>query len=137
MKVNDYVRTEDGTITRIKMFYEKKWEEPELIYARFLCEDYEIYEYPMQTKSSPNIIDLFEEHDLVVIEYYSLRYKERVTRLFEVDYKDKEFMTLKNAHCDFILRNNEFNDEDKKSKPIIKSILTHEQFESMEYKVKE
>ena len=89
----------------------------------------------MIVKSSPNIIELFEEHDLVVIEYYSLRYKERVTRLFEVDYKDKEFMTIKNAYCDFMLKNNEFNDEDKKLKPIIKSILTKEQFEQMEYKL--
>ena len=88
-------------------------------------------------KSSPNIIDLFEEHDLVVIEYYSLRYNERVTRLFEVTFKDGEYINLSNAKCEFMLVNGEFNKGDKELKPIIKSIVTHEQLSQMEYKVDE
>lgn len=133
LRVNDYVRTKDGLVRKIveidKLIYiDKDYISDEPEYHNSLIEEDVI-------KSSPNIIELFEEHDLVVIEYYSLRYKEKVTRLFEVDYKDKEFMTLKNAHCDFMLRNNEFNDEDKKLKPIIKSIVTCEQFSQMEYKV--
>jgi hypothetical protein len=142
MRVGDYVRTKSGIIGKIesKNYIDySDWLIDTLYYNDDgIIDDWTcgVKEYDI-IKSNPNIIDLFEEHDLVVIEYYSVRYKERVTRLFEVDYKDKEFMTLKNAHCDFMLRNNEFNDEDKKLKPIIKSIVTHEQFKSMEYKVGE
>ena len=39
-------------------------------------------------KASYNIIDLIEEKDLLEIEYFSLRYEKRVTRLFEVTYKE-------------------------------------------------
>lgn len=138
MKVGDYVRFK--TLSReIKIGKVIEIIEPDKESMKKYCvydlDNNEVTVDDYVIKSNPNIIDLFEEHDLVVIEYYSLRYDERVTRLFEVDYKDKEFMTLKNAYCDFMLRNNKFNDEDKKLKPIIKSILTHEQFESMEYKV--
>lgn len=160
MNVGDYVRTKNG-IAKIIDLKENPYGEKTIyilnksIINIYDCEGSELaccnpFVEDMQDrfdtkfgdekciiKSSPNIIELFEEHDLVAIEYYSLRYKERITRLFEVDYKDKEFMTIKNAYCDFMLRNNEFNDEDKKLKPIIKSIVTHEQFESMEYKVGE
>lgn len=141
MNLGDYVRTQYGIakyisdkVTKYSMYY--------VVDKDIMTCNVDGWENCLSgsneiIKSSPNIIDLFEEHDLVVIEYYSLRYNERVTRLFEVNYKDKEFMTLKNAYCDFMLRNNKFNDEDKKLKPIIKSILTHEQFESMEYKVGE
>ena len=136
MKVNDYVRTKDGIIDKVIIDYNGHCNSRSCNCKHISCK-YNYYDEDTIIKSSPNIIELFEEHDLVVIEYYSLRYKERVTRLFEVDYKDKEFMTLKNAHCDFMLRNNEFNDEDKKLKPIIKSIVTCEQFSQMEYKVGE
>ena len=88
-------------------------------------------------KSSPNILELLEEHDFITIEYYSLRYDERVERIFEVDYKDNNFTTLKNAYCDFMLKNNEFNDKDKTLEPIIKSIVTKEQFSQMEYRIGE
>lgn len=140
MKTGDYVRIKDktgwcriGKIVKIGMFIE-----PDIKY----CIDIqgEDYLYPPKdiiVKSSPNIIELFEEHDLVVIEYYSLRYNERVTRLFEVTYKDNKNITLENAKCSFMLTNNDFNDKDKKFEPIIKSVVTKEQFESMEYKIGE
>ena len=128
MKIGDYVRYENGEIEKIHSFAEK--DNPLfniLINSRYYNAD-EIEKYG-------ELIDLLEESDLVVIEYYSLRYKERVARLFEVDYKDKEFIALKNYHCDFVLRNNEFSDKDKKLKPIIKSIITKEQIESIKYEV--
>ena len=88
-------------------------------------------------KASYNIIELIEEKDLVEIEYYSLRYKERVTRLFEVSFKDGKYINLSNAKCEFMLINGEFNEQDKELMPIIKSIVTKEQFESCKYKVGE
>ena len=121
MNVGDYVRTEDGTITRIKMFYEKKWEDPELIYARFLCEDYEIYEYPRQTKTSPNIIDLIEVGDYVngmKVTNIQKDLSNNVEYVFGYSREGFEGETM-------------YYDDD------IKSIVTKECFESMEYKVKE
>ena len=120
MKVGDYVRTENGIITKVKMFYEKKWKEPKLIYARFLCEDYEIYEYPRHVKTSPNIIDLIEVGDYV--------------NGFEVLRIDKECnlypKTLKCQYPNNVDYFDIFNED-------IKSIITKEQFSKMEYKVGE
>ena len=86
-------------------------------------------------KESHNIIDLIEEKDLLEIEYFSLRYEKRVTRLFEVTYKEGRFINLDNAKCQFMLIDNDWTDNDKELEPIIKSIVTKEQFSSMEYKL--
>ena len=84
-------------------------------------------------KASYNIIDLIEEKDLLEIEYFSLRYEKRVTRLFEVTYKEGRFINLDNAKCQFMLIDNDWTDNDKELEPIIKSVVTKEQFESMKY----
>ena len=142
MTVGDYVRTKYAIAKCIRAipilensylyYFDRNIDETIDEYIDF-CTESELEEY----KSSPNIIDLFDEHDLVVIEYYSLRYNERVTRLFEVTFKDNEYINLSNAKCEFMLVNGEFNKGDKELNPIIKSIVTKEQFESMEYKVGE
>lgn len=140
MKVGDYVRTKYG----IKQIYEIDNNKTVWKYKFKLkkqdgdgCVDLGCFSDSDVIKSSPNIIELLEEHDFITIEYYSLRYDERVTRIFEVDYKDEKFTTLKNAYCNFMLKNNEFNDSDKTLDPIIKSIVTHEQFSQMEYRIGE
>lgn len=144
MKVGDYVRTNYGTIFKIEnmveidvdgTWFKSKVKENSIIkdLPRFMYDE----EDEIINKSSPNILELLEEHDFITIEYYSLRYDERVERIFEVDYKDNEFTTLKNAYCDFMLKNNEFNDNDKALEPIIKSIVTKEQFSQMEYRIGE
>lgn len=84
-------------------------------------------------KASYNIIDLIEEKDLLEIEYFSLIYEKRVTRLFEVTYKEGRFINLNNAKCQFMLIDNDWTDNDKELEPIIKSVVTKEQFESMKY----
>lgn len=144
MKVGDYVRTKQG-IEKIKVVEENfMGDENCIFYATNNKEwngayngKYNGFTNRNRTiiKSSPNIIDLIEENDLITIEYYSLRYSERVTRLFEVTYKDDEYIVLDNAKCSFMLKNNDFNRKDKQLEPIIKSIVTKEQFESMEYKL--
>ena len=140
MKVGDYVRFK--TLSReIKIGKVIEIIEPDKESMKKYCvydldnneatvDDYVI-------KSSSNILELLEEHDFITIEYYSLRYDEKVERIFEVDYKDNDFMTLKNAYCNFMLKNNEFNDNDKVLEPIIKSIVTHEQFSQKEYRIGE
>ncbi len=126
MNIGDYVRTKDGIIWKPNKIEE--------IEGKWFFDDYYWYNKDY-IKSSPNIIDLIEEGDLVKIEYYSLRYEERVTRLFEVYYKDNKFMNLGNTKCEFMLVDGDFNDNDKQLKPIIKSIVTKEQFDSMEYRI--
>lgn len=80
-----------------------------------------------------NILDLIEEGDLLEIEYFSRRYKERVTRLFEITYLDEKYITLDNSRCNFTLTNKDFSKGDKKLKPIIKRIITKEQLDSVAY----
>lgn len=84
-------------------------------------------------KASHNIIELLEEKDLLEIEYFSLRYKKRVTRLFEVTFKDERYINLDNAKCQFMLIDNNWSNSDKKLEPIIKSIVTKEQFSQISY----
>ena len=123
MKVGDYVRTEEGTITRIKMFYGKEWKEPKLTYARFLCEDMGIYEYPRNVKVSSNIINLIEVGDYV----NGLK----VTSISGTWHGRKD----KAIYCDYCENKKTgkwtmFYDDE------IKTIVTKEQFESMQYEVK-
>ena len=132
LKPNDYVKLNTGEITRSMNISPIKGNK--VYYAN--GDDY-WFDISAVRNFSSNIIELLEENDLLKIEYFSLRYKERVTRLFEVTYKDNKNINLDNEKCSFMLTNNEFNDEDKKLKPIIKSIVTHEQFSQMEYKVGE
>ena len=84
-------------------------------------EKYQVYD---------NIIDLIENKDLCEIEFYSLRYNERVTRLFEVEIITDTYINYKNARCELLLINKQWNSEDLELKPIIKKVLTHEQFEN-------
>ena len=136
LEVGHFIRTIKG-IGRIEEITEDRTE----IYFNcdtgltisFIKKDFTQEEMAQYYKHSDNIIDLIEEGDLLKIEYYSLRYEERVKRLFEVTYKDERYMNLVNGKCDFMLVNGEFNKSDKELNPVIKSIVTKEQFESMKY----
>lgn len=132
MKVGDYVRTEISSLN-----IQRIGKINEIIGEYFIHTDIGTYDKENIIKSSPKIMSLIEENDLLKIEYYSLRYNERVTRLFEVTFKDNKYINLSNAKCEFMLVNGDFNKSDKELEPIIKSIVTKEQFESMEYKVGE
>lgn len=85
--------------------------------------------------ASHDITDLIEDRDFVEIEFYSLRYEKRVIRIFEVGYKDEEYINFENMHCDLQMINGEWSNSDKELEPAIKSIVTKEQFESMKYEV--
>lgn len=98
----------------------------------YFCDDDEVYTIG---KASHNIIDLIEEKDLLEIEYFSLRYEKRVTRLFEVTYKEGRFINLDNAKCQFMLIDNDWTDNDKELEPIIKSIVTKEMYSSVKYRL--
>jgi hypothetical protein len=138
LEVGMYVRTPKG-IAKIEEITEDRTE----IYFNcdtglsisFIKKDFTQEEMAEFYKHSYNIIELIEEKDLLEIEYFSLRYEKRVTRLFEVTFKEKRFINLDNAKCQFLLIDNDWTDNDKELEPIIKTIVTKEQFESMSYKV--
>ena len=81
MEVGDYVRTKEFGINRVDWF-----DNGEPILENGFTALQKGY------KSSPNIIDLIEEGDLLKIEYYAPRWKERLTRLFEVEYKSEKYL---------------------------------------------
>ena len=113
MKVGDYVRTNDGIGKITKYKYEPEYENCHVIW--FDNNNYGIRYIDSEIKSTPNIIDLIEVGDYVN------------------GYKVKGFVFSKGkkigvaCDCDFI----GFDIDE------IKSIVTKEQFESMEYKIGE
>ncbi len=118
MKVGDYVRTDDGLIGKV---VSEPYEYKDSIGCDIDFGNNDIYnEYEMYQviiKSSPNIIDLIEVGDYVNGCY--------VDEVFEYE-DDTKGITICDASHSVI-----FNDEK------IKSIVTKEQFENMEHKVKE
>lgn len=118
MKVNDYIRTKDGLIRKIveidKLIYiDKDYISDEPEYHNSLIEEDVI-------KTSSNIIDLIEVGDYV--------------NGFEVLRIDKECnLYPKTLKCQYP-NNTDYFDMFNEN---IKSIVTKEQFESMEYKVGE
>lgn len=112
MKVGDYIRTNDGYINKIKKV--NKWNV--LVDARYLYEEEIIIANNEIIKSSPNIIDLIEVGD------YVNGYKV----LNVLDFNDNsKMLSLEKIYDNKIASEN------------IKSIVTKEQFESMEYKLGE
>ena len=106
VKIGDYVRTDDGIISKIISILDEYIfiEDKKNYYYGNLVEKSKI------NKSSPNIIDLIEVGDYV--NGLPVRYVEEN----RVDIgQEEDFLWLKNEH--------------------ITSILTKEQFESMEYRI--
>ena len=138
LEVGMYVRTPKG-IAKIEEIAEDRTE----IYFNcdtglsisFIKKDFTQEEMAKFYKHSHNIINLIEEKDLLEIEYFSLRYEKRVTRIFEVTYKEGRFINLDNSKCQFMLIDNDWTDNDKELEPIIKSIVTKEMYSSVKYRV--
>lgn len=87
-------------------------------------------------KVSFDIVDLLEEGDLVGIEYYSPQSEERVTRLFEVDYKYGKSMNLMNSHFQFLILDGKFL-KSEEFEPIIRTVTAKKQIEQISYRVGE
>jgi len=158
MKVGDYVRTDKGYITKISDFKEHYTKGKRLgfkgeVIENFLllddkqCEIIESIDYSIPPcypsdeelekikshiiKSSPNIIDLIEVGDYVNGCYVTNRqanHNEGITII------PKRIGIIK---CNAYFNQGNYNDCEFKwvEEKDIKSILTKEQFESMEYKV--
>ena len=76
---------------------------------------------------SKNILDLIEDEDIVVLEYKTPKYRERIQRKFIVS-KIDDFINFENTHCNFT-----YKVGDKK----IKQILTAEQFNTRCYRLED
>lgn len=113
MKVGDYVRTKNKGIKKIIA-----------LYSNAIFDGQSRIEENQIIKSSPSTIDLIEIGDLVRIEV-----EKDNTNVFEVcaiNYNDNEIGVF----------NNNFN-FDWASMEQVKSIVTKEQFEQMEYRIGE
>ena len=129
MKIGDYCRTKDGFIARL--IEKNTWYK----FDGVILEEEYPYNYlskehakELIIKSSPNIIDLIEEGDYVngklVIEHAYQKGRLFVSNLY---IGGKGFTTCEDYSWELTKEN-----EDR-----IETIVTHEQFESMEYKVVE
>ena len=133
MKIGDYVRTEDGHIDRIiKISDEMKSGrtikvqigEKDIIGG---YEDFVDWFSPSHfIKSSPNITDLIEEHDILKIEEQKGIYTICEVEVFKEPHTENTFLGVRIDNRPFAKRLYELN---------IKSIVTREMFEKMEYKV--
>lgn len=131
MKVGDYVRTKNGNIRKIEEVINKEYNEPDYGVDKIVIniEEVEdtIYMEPFLykediIKSSPNIIDLIEVGDILVIK----------------DFVDEACMIFTDI---YLIQNEEQllhikNDLEKNKNKMLYSIVTKEQFKNMEYEVK-
>ena len=128
LEIGEYVRTEIGTIGKVVRINE--------IYFTIENNRGEIdVLYEGNQKHSKNIIDLIEVGDFVKIEYFSNRYSKRVKRIFEVDCIIDKSVCFTNGYYTLNILNGEWANQDKEVKPIIKSIVTKQQFSNMEYRL--
>lgn len=135
LKEKMYVRTSIGIKKIDHIDYKKTvWK-----YLYKANEDNEFYALSDNDiiNASLDIIDLLEEGDLVGIEYYSTQSEEKVTRLFEVDYKYGKSMNLMNSHFQFLVLDGKFSKKSEEFEPVIKTIVTKEQIKQISYKVGE
>ena len=134
MKVGDYVRTNDGLIGKIINFIDEPTDYYFNCYVTDLpdkkWEDKYITEYN-NIKISPSIIDLIEVGDIITLDSDDNIYKVGGVPNNEVGldifYLDKNYDG----------ETEDISIYPKDMKKHIKSIITKEQFESMEYKVGE
>ena len=127
MKVGDYIRTKEGIIDKVIIEYNEKSESvcPICNCKHVSCE-HNYYDEDTINKSSPNIIDLIEVGDYVNGEKVIALEKDIDKRNIYPSNKGAKIFT------DYELQGNWYfgmQDED------IKTIVTKEQFEQMEYKI--
>lgn len=139
IEVGDYVRTPNGNLGKVLHIsnvtgrttpkYLVKWSENKAYCISRM----------KRVKHSKDIMDLIEDDDIAIIEYYVKRYRGRITRRFECNlYKSKEdeFVIFENKRCDWWYNKTKKEwIQAKGFKPKIKGILTKQEFENRCIKV--
>ena len=120
MKIGDYVRTKDGYICKYTQDNNVLGIETIGNDRYFLIRKSDIF------KSSPNIIDLIEEHDILKIEERKGVYTICEVEVFREPYEEYTFLGVRLDNRPIAKKLYELN---------IKSIVTREQFKSMGYKI--
>lgn len=124
MKVGDYVRFYDGSWTEIGQIVGEV-EDSHLKVVK--CRD-GYYDLDGFIKSSPNIMDLIEEGDILKVNDFKDVYTIYEVEMFKNPYTNEKYLGIR-------------NDIDKRPKrlyeiPLVNlSIVTKEQFKSIEYEV--
>lgn len=134
IEIGEWVRTNNGNVFKFDGYYEYGLIES--------MEDEKGILYGNQQKCckihSKNKIKLLEDGDFVELEYKSPKYRERITRVFEVSKLGTGCITFENRHCEFFIDERDKKIIDKICKNIkIKSILTHEEYNSRKYNFEE
>lgn len=112
MNVGDYVRTKDGVIQKITDVFNTSMEIA-------MDRGQRIYHYIDIVKSSPQVIDLIEVGD-----YVNGYYVEDIT------HNSEEFVLRVVTGSNYFQNPSLYNED-------IKTIVTHEQMETMQYRVEE
>lgn len=118
IKVGDYVRTKDYGFIKVKSFY---YNEDMIHILDENCNEYDFSkELVDDFKSSPNIIDLVEEYDYIKLDGWGNK---------------KLWRVVKAPYGKLMIEDDGWNElEDFEDEKII-GIITHEQMETMEYKI--
>ena len=133
MKIGDYCRTKDGIIGKIESknyigysdwLIDTLYYKDDEIINDWTCG---IKEYDV-IKSSSNILDLIEEHDILKIEEQKGIYTICEVEVFKEPHEKYTFLGVRIDNRPIVRKLYELN---------IKSIVTHEQFSSIGYKVVE
>lgn len=130
MKVGEYIRTKDGIIDKVIIEYNGKCASPTCNCKHVSCEK-NYYDEDKIIKSSPNIIDLIKEHDLLRL--YDVEYGEEY--ITEVVIDSVDMLSVSNYDCDNFLHLVQELMTNEHIKLI--SIVTSEQFSQMEYRIGE
>ena len=130
-----HVRTDDGRIGKFEKYVFNN-----LILNLETCDGHEFVPEDHFVNGSCNPIDLLEDEDMVVIEYYVAKYRQRISRVFDCTLyksKDEEIVIFENKHCDWWYNKTKKRWINAKGyNPKLKYIVTKEQFESCKYEVK-
>lgn len=139
IEVGEYVKTHKGDIHKVIGIREEV-KEGKRIYshkAYYLDSKKGSLTEAFIIKHSKNIIDLIEEEDIVILEYKTPKYRERIERKFIVC-KIDDFINFENRNCNFTYKVGDKKIVDKICKNIkIKGILTTEQFNNEYYRLEE
>ena len=143
IEVGEYCRTKNGALGKcLKTFFDF---EDKLYCDEFITiEAIEFGKFKIPNnmakkdiiKHSKNIIDLIEDEDTIVLEYYVRKFGKRIQRKFEATIFEDKKIYFDNNHCSFTYDKEQNKWLDSKGfNPKIIEVVTKEMFNSVKYEV--